>query len=81
MEGMEAMRPALVRCMNGAAGLVRVRLTIQPDGGVTDIEAQGAYRGTQIGDCIEAALPEEAAFPIYMGDPFPVVYPFRVVAE
>ncbi len=80
-EGMEGMRSAMQRCMGAAAGLVQVRLTIMPDGGVSDVETQGAYHGTQIGDCIEAALPEEAAFPIYTGDPFPVVYPFRFVAQ
>jgi hypothetical protein len=78
-DGMEAMRPVVERCMRGTAGLIQVRLTIQPDGGITDVEVQGAYRGTSIGDCIEGALPDEAAFPIYSGDPFPVVYPYRVV--
>ena len=78
-EGMEGMRPAVERCLRGAAGLLQVRLNIQPDGGVTDVEVQGAYRGTTIGECIEAALPDEAAFPIYAGDPIPVVYPYRVV--
>ena len=78
-EGMEAMRPAVERCLQGAAGLVQVRLSIQPDGGVADVAVQGAYRGTGIGNCIEEALPEEAAFPIYPGDPIPVVYPYRVV--
>lgn len=80
-EGMEAMRPAIVRCMQGEAGLIQVRLNIQPDGGVSDVEVQGAFRGTRIGDCIEQALPDEAAFPIYTGEAIPVVYPFRVVPE
>ena len=77
-EGMEALRPVVEQCMNGSTGLVTLRVVIQPDGGVTEVEAQGVYRNTDIGQCIERALPEEAAFPIYAGDPIPVVYPFRI---
>jgi len=80
-EGMEGMRPAVVRCLQSGAGLVQVRLSIQPDGGVADVHVQGAFRGTTIGECIEEALPEEAAFPIYQGDSIPVVYPYRVVPQ
>ena len=63
-EGMEELRPVVERCMNGAAGVMRVRVVIQPDGGVDEVEAQGVYRGTEIGQCLEDAFPEEAAFPI-----------------
>lgn len=80
-EGMEELRPVVERCMAGAAGVVRVRVVIQPDGGVAEVEAQGVYRGTDIGQCLEDAFPEEAAFPIYSGDPVPVVYPYRVTND
>ena len=68
----------VLRCMRGATGVVSVRMVIQPDGGLAEVAAQGSYRGTRAGECIEQAFPEEAAFPIYDGDPIPVVYPFRV---
>lgn len=77
-EGLEAMRPAVERCMGGRTGVVQVRMVIQNDGGIDEVEAQGVYRGTEAGECIERTLPEEAAFPIYIGDPIPVVYPYRI---
>lgn len=77
-EGLEAMRPAVERCMGGRSGVVQVRMVIQNDGGIDEVEAQGVYRGTEAGECIERTLPEEAAFPIYIGDPIPVVYPYRI---
>lgn len=80
-EGMEALRPVVVRCMAGASGIVQVRLVIQPDGSVTEVEAQGVYHETAIGECIQNGFAEEAAFPIYAGDPIPVVYPFRIADE
>lgn len=80
-EGLEDLRPVVERCMNGASGVMRVRVVIQPDGGVEEVEAQGVYRGTEIGQCLEEAFPEEAAFPIYSGDPIPVVYPYRITND
>jgi hypothetical protein len=80
-EGLEALRPAVLRCMEGRSGVVQVRMVIQPDGGVTEVEAQGVFRGTQAGECIARVVPEEAAFPIYQGDPIPVVYPYHIAAE
>jgi hypothetical protein len=80
-EGMEALRPVVERCMAGASGIVQVRLMIQPDGSVSDVETQGIYHETVIGECIQNGFPDEAAFPIYSGDPIPVVYPFRVAGE
>jgi hypothetical protein len=80
-EGMEALRPVVERCMAGSAGIVQVRVTIQPDGSVADVEAQGIYHETEIGECIQNGFPEEAAFPIYSGDPIPVVYPFRIAGQ
>jgi hypothetical protein len=80
-EGLEAMRPAVERCMGGRTGVVQVRMVIQNDGGIAEVEAQGVYRGTTAGECIERTLPEEAAFPIYVGDPIPVVYPYRIAEQ
>jgi hypothetical protein len=80
-EGLEALRPAVMRCMEGRSGVVQVRMVIQPDGGVTEVEAQGVFRGTQAGECIARAIPEEAAFPIYEGEPIPVVYPYHIATE
>lgn len=80
-EGMEALRSVVERCMDGASGIVQVRVVIQPDGSVSDVETQGIYHETVIGECIETGFPEEAAFPIYSGDPIPVVYPFRIAGQ
>ena len=80
-EGLEALRPVIQRCMNGRSGVIQVRLVIMPDGGVTEVEAQGVYRGTNAGICVAREVPEEAAFPIYDGEPIPVVYPYRFAPQ
>ncbi len=77
-EGLEALRPAVVRCMGDRTGVIQIQMTIQPDGGVSGVQAQGAYRGSQVDECLAQALPEEAAFPIYAGEPIQVVYPYRI---
>jgi hypothetical protein len=77
-EGLEALRPAVVACMEGQAGVIQIRMIIQPDGGVSDVEAQGVYRGTTVDECVARDLPEEAAFPIYDGEPISVVFPYRI---
>jgi hypothetical protein len=77
-EGLEALRQAVIGCMGNRTGVIQIAMTIQPDGGVSDVQAQGVYRGTGVDECLIQALPEEAAFPIYNGDPISVVYPYRV---
>lgn len=77
-EGLEALRPAVLGCMPNRTGVIQIAMTIQPDGGVTDVQAQGVYRGSQVDTCVAQALPEEAAFPIYDGEPISVIYPYRI---
>ena len=73
--GIEATRPALVRCAAGAPGEIMASVTISSAGRVTHATVDGAFAGTPQGSCMARAL-RAAQFPAFTSAQLRVRYPF-----
>jgi hypothetical protein len=71
--------PAVRSCRSKyrGAGLLKVRITIQPTGKV-EASVVGAFAGTPMGYCILGAM-HTLRFPSFSGAPITFVYPYRLM--
>ena len=66
--GMNSVRGKAQACFNGTEGTATVKLTVAPSGHVVKATVTGAFAGTPVGACVEAAV-RGAAFPPWDGGP------------
>ncbi len=67
-QGMSAVAAKAQACYAGQQGTAAVRLTVSPDGKVEKVKVTGAFAGTPVGACVEAAV-RGATFPAWDGGP------------
>ncbi|MGE0872167.1 MAG: hypothetical protein AB7P03_26650 [Kofleriaceae bacterium] len=66
--GMSNVESAAKACYAGQQGTAKVKLTVAPSGKVTKVAVSGAFAGTSVGTCVEAAV-RSATFPPWDGGP------------
>jgi len=75
--GINQIKGKVMACgtAHKAAGTVKVKLTVGPNGKVVSAAAQDTFAGTAVGKCVEAAV-KKASFRKVKGAPMTVMYPF-----
>ena len=73
--GMSSIAGAAKACYAGTQGTASVKLSVGPDGHVSKASVTGAFAGTPVGSCVEAAV-RGASFPAWDGGPQSFNYSF-----
>lgn len=73
--GMAGITSKAQACYAGTQGTAAVKLTVGPDGHVTKASVSGAFAGTPVAACVEAAV-RSATFPAWDGGPQSFGYSF-----
>ncbi len=79
MSGIRRVKGTVQGCFDKykEQGLVQVKITIAPSGGVTASTVTGKFAGTQTGDCVGTAV-KAARFDKFSGSPMAITYPFML---
>lgn len=66
--GMSSVAGKAQACYQGTQGMAQVKLTVDPSGKVSKVTVTGAFAGTPVASCVEAAV-KSATFPPWDGGP------------
>ena len=77
LAGLRPTEPGVRACPVTAATILKLRITIAPNGTVTSAVADGEHAGTPLERCA-AAVVKKAHFRTFGGAPLTVVYPYRL---
>lgn len=74
---MDDLRPQFHACyqQHGKRGHVQLRITIAPDGSVSEAEAIGRFKGTPSGACAQRVVSAARFDPAESGNPMTIQYP------